>query len=139
MMPAAFIAFQFCAKRESVTVIPPLPSRIARLGFALQGIDTQHRYLTQRGISPSTARLFGVGMYHGAGFLALQHEQQAAANHSAQSAVGLFPLPGLAQLLGESAPACSRILGDQLVTADDVTSIRQSGRFEFVSVRGVTV
>jgi DNA primase len=40
------------------------------LGFALQGIDTQHRYLTQRGISPSTARWFGVGMYHGAGFLA---------------------------------------------------------------------
>jgi 5S rRNA maturation endonuclease (ribonuclease M5) len=40
------------------------------LGFVLQGIDTRHRYLTQRGISPSTARLFGVGMYHGAGFLA---------------------------------------------------------------------
>jgi len=40
------------------------------LGFALQGIDTCHRYLTQRGISPSTAQWFGVGMYHGAGFLA---------------------------------------------------------------------
>lgn len=44
-----------------------LPNR--PLGFALQGIDTRHRYLTQRGISPSTARLFGVGMYQGAGFL----------------------------------------------------------------------
>jgi DNA primase len=41
-----------------------------RLGFALQGIDTRHRYLTQRGISPATAQWFGVGMYHGAGFLA---------------------------------------------------------------------
>jgi len=40
------------------------------LGFALQGIDTRHPYLTQRGISPATARLFGVGMYHGHGFLA---------------------------------------------------------------------
>ena len=40
------------------------------LGFALQGIDTRHRYLTQRGISPATAQWFGVGMYHGAGFLA---------------------------------------------------------------------
>ena len=40
------------------------------LGFALQGIDTRHPYLTQRGISPATAQLFGVGMYHGAGFLA---------------------------------------------------------------------
>jgi DNA primase len=40
------------------------------LGFALQGIDTRHRYLTQRGISPATARWFGVGMYLGAGFLA---------------------------------------------------------------------
>jgi len=40
------------------------------LGFALQGIDTRHRYLTQRGISPATAQWFGVGMYPGAGFLA---------------------------------------------------------------------
>jgi len=40
------------------------------LGFALQGIDTRHRYLTQRGISPSTARLFGMGIYQGPGFLA---------------------------------------------------------------------
>jgi DNA primase len=40
------------------------------LGFALQGIDTRHPYLTHRGISPATARLFGVGMYHGNGFLA---------------------------------------------------------------------
>lgn len=40
------------------------------LGFALQGIDTRHPYLTQRGISPATAQWFGVGMYHGAGFLA---------------------------------------------------------------------
>jgi 5S rRNA maturation endonuclease (ribonuclease M5) len=40
------------------------------LGFALQGIDTRHRYLTQRGISPATAQWFGVGMYQGVGFLA---------------------------------------------------------------------
>jgi DNA primase len=40
------------------------------LGFTLQRVDTRHPYLTQRGISPATARLFGVGMYHGNGFLA---------------------------------------------------------------------
>ena len=40
------------------------------LGFALQEIDIRHRYLTQRGISAATAQRFGVGMYHGAGFLA---------------------------------------------------------------------
>jgi len=40
------------------------------LGFALQGIDTRHPYLTQRGISAATAQWFGVGMYQGAGFLA---------------------------------------------------------------------
>ena len=40
------------------------------LGFALQGIDTRHPYLAKRGISPATARMFGVGMYHGNGFLA---------------------------------------------------------------------
>ncbi len=40
------------------------------LGFTLQGIDTCHPYLEQRGIFPATARLFGVGMYPGNGFLA---------------------------------------------------------------------
>jgi hypothetical protein len=40
------------------------------LGFILQGIDTCHPYLELRGILPATARLFGVGMYRGAGFLA---------------------------------------------------------------------
>ena len=39
------------------------------LGFALQRIDTWHPYLAQRGISPATAQLYGVGMYHGNGFL----------------------------------------------------------------------
>ena len=53
---------------------PAMASSVAEsnrpLGFALQGIDTRHPYLTHRGISPATARLFGVGMYHGNGFLA---------------------------------------------------------------------
>jgi DNA primase len=40
------------------------------LGFVLQRIDTRHPYLAQRGISPATAQMFGVGMYHGNGFLA---------------------------------------------------------------------
>jgi hypothetical protein len=39
------------------------------LDFALQGIDTRHPYLAHRGISPVTARMFGVGMYHGTGIL----------------------------------------------------------------------
>ena len=40
------------------------------LGFALRGIDTRHPYLSRRGISLATAQWFGVGMYHGNGFLA---------------------------------------------------------------------
>jgi DNA primase len=39
------------------------------LGFALQRIDTRHPYLAQRGISQATAQLYGVGIYHGNGFL----------------------------------------------------------------------
>ena len=39
------------------------------LGFVLQRIDARHPYLEHRGISPATARLFGVGMYNGNGFL----------------------------------------------------------------------
>ena len=40
------------------------------LGFTLQGIDTGHPYLAQRGICSATAQLFGVGLYRGTGFLA---------------------------------------------------------------------
>ena len=54
--------------RRRWRLLLPEPNR--PLGFALQRIDTRHPYLTQRGISPATARLFGVGMYHGNGFLA---------------------------------------------------------------------
>jgi DNA primase len=57
---------------------PPQPAAVEfsaaepnrRLSFALQGIDTRHRYLTRRGISLATAQWFGVGLYQGAGFLA---------------------------------------------------------------------
>lgn len=56
------------AARESVRTSAPAASN-RPLGFTLQGIDTCHPYLAQRGISPDTARLFGVGMYRGAGFL----------------------------------------------------------------------
>jgi len=52
----------------AVEASAPQPNR--PLGFALQGIDTRHPYLTQRGISSATAQWFGVGMYHGTGFLA---------------------------------------------------------------------
>jgi 5S rRNA maturation endonuclease (ribonuclease M5) len=65
----------------SVRALYPAPVRVLAmapsaaepnrpLGFALQRIDTRHPYLAQRGISPATARLFGVGLYHGNGFLA---------------------------------------------------------------------
>jgi hypothetical protein len=54
--------------REPARTCAPAASN-PPLNFTLQGIDTGHPYLVQRGISPSTARLFGVGMYRGAGFL----------------------------------------------------------------------
>jgi DNA primase len=54
--------------RPAMTPSAAQPNR--PLGFALQRIDTRHPYLTQRGISAATARLFGVGMYRGNGFLA---------------------------------------------------------------------
>ena len=54
-----------------VRVLAPSAAEPNRpLGFALQRIDTRHPYLAQRGIYPATARLFGVGLYHGNGFLA---------------------------------------------------------------------
>jgi len=54
--------------RPAMTPSAAQPNR--PLGFALQRIDTRHPYLTQRGISAATARLFAVGMYRGNGFLA---------------------------------------------------------------------
>jgi hypothetical protein len=57
------------AVREPARTSAPAASN-PPLGFTLQRIDTRHPYLAQRGISPATARLFGVGMYRGTGFLA---------------------------------------------------------------------
>jgi 5S rRNA maturation endonuclease (ribonuclease M5) len=56
-------------REPAARTAPPAASN-PPLGFTLQGIDTRHPYLSQRGIFPATARLFGVGMYRGAGFLA---------------------------------------------------------------------
>ena len=58
------------APLRAVAVEPSAAPPNRPLGFALQGIDTRHPYLSHRGISPATAQCFGVGMYHGAGFLA---------------------------------------------------------------------
>ena len=44
----------------------------------------------------------------------MKHQQQAPADHVAQGAVGLPPLPGLAQLDRQLAPAQIRVLRDQL-------------------------
>jgi hypothetical protein len=50
----------------------------------------------------------------------MQHQQQAAANHIAQCAIGLLPLPRLAQLRRKSAPAGVGIVSDQLSNKGDV-------------------
>jgi len=55
---------------RALTLAPSAAEPNRPLGFALRRIDTRHPYLAQRGISSATASLFGVGMYHGAGFLA---------------------------------------------------------------------
>ena len=40
------------------------------LPFTLTGIDSRHRYLAERGISPETAQHFGIGLFPGKGSLA---------------------------------------------------------------------
>jgi DNA primase len=55
-------------REPAITSAPAAPN--PPLGFTLQGIDTRHPYLAQRGICSVTARLFGVGLYRGSGFLA---------------------------------------------------------------------
>ncbi len=67
------------------------------LGFTLQGIDTCHPYLEQRGIFPATARLFGVGMYRGNGFLAgrcvipIRNENSRLIAYAGRAVHGEFP------------------------------------------------
>ena len=39
------------------------------LSFVLHNVDWRHPYLATRGISPETARAFGLGLYRGTGFL----------------------------------------------------------------------
>jgi 5S rRNA maturation endonuclease (ribonuclease M5) len=66
--------FSVRASHPVLVHVPAMEPSVAEpnrpLGFALQRIDTWHPYLTQRGIFPATARLFGVGIYGGNGFLA---------------------------------------------------------------------
>ena len=45
---------------------------------------------------------------------AIQQQQHPPAHHIAQSAIGLSPIPCLAQLLRKGAPARARVRGDQL-------------------------
>jgi DNA primase len=66
--------FRVRTSQTPLVRVPAMASSAAEpnrpLGFALRRIDTRHPYLAQRGISAATARLFGVGIYHGTGFLA---------------------------------------------------------------------
>ncbi len=48
---------------------PALAPANRALGFQLFGLDPLHAYISERGISPATARLFGIGYYAGRGFL----------------------------------------------------------------------
>jgi hypothetical protein len=48
-----------------------------------------------------------------------QHQQQTAADHVAQRAIGLSPLPGFAQLGGECSSAASRVCRDQFPDEDN--------------------
>ncbi len=51
---------------------------------------------------------------------AVQHQQHAATHHIAQGAVGLLPLPLVAQHRREHAPALAGMRGDQFPDIDDV-------------------
>ena len=50
----------------------------------------------------------------------VEHQQQATANHIAQRAVGLLPLPGFTQFLRQPAAARSRICRDQFPDMEDI-------------------
>jgi len=63
------VSASYPAPERALTLAYSAPQPNRPLGFALQGIDTRHPYLAKRGISPATARLFGVGVYDGNGFL----------------------------------------------------------------------
>ena len=84
------------AVREPARTSAPAASN-PPLGFTLQGIDTRHPYLAQRGISPATARLFGVGMYRGNGFLAgrcvipIRDEQSRLVAYAGRAVNGQLP------------------------------------------------
>lgn len=47
---------------EPRLVTPQVPEHNAVLGFSLTGLDQQHRYLKQRGLSDATIRTFGLGL-----------------------------------------------------------------------------
>jgi len=56
----------------------------------------------------------------------LEHQQQAATHHIAQSTVGLFPLPRLTKFLRQRAAALLRVGRDQIPDIKDVVAADQS-------------
>jgi len=71
---ALLLRHQFGMAGENTSALRPIrqpalaPANRA-LGFQLFGLDPLHAYISERGISPATARLFGIGYYAGRGFL----------------------------------------------------------------------
>lgn len=55
------------AIKVSADVVEGQPAVNKPLKFELKGIDHEHAYLKDRGITPETARLFGVGFFPGKG------------------------------------------------------------------------
>lgn len=51
---------------------------------------------------------------------AMQGQHQPAANHITQPAVRLYPVPGLAEFLGQAASTRPRVLSDQLTNEIDI-------------------
>jgi DNA primase len=47
---------------------PTVAASNRELGFRLFGVDPSHEYIAARGVSLATARLFGIGYYHGHGY-----------------------------------------------------------------------
>jgi hypothetical protein len=52
----------------------------------------------------------------------VEHQQQTTANHVAQGAVGLLPLPCLAQFRRQPAPAQTGMLRDEIANKNNILS-----------------
>jgi DNA primase len=139
--------------QEKSQLVAKKEGRNPPLGRRLPGVNSCHPYLGQRGISPATARYFGMGFYGGPGLMSgrvvipIEDELGQVVAYAGRSLQGTEPRYKLPVGFRKSwvlfnlhrAAACGR---DQVVVVEgffDCMKVHQAGFAAVVALMGATM